>query len=523
MPKALTPGRIAVLVTVFAALAGIALTGGGLFSPGKLNAQQKGHGQFGGVNSHADLSQTCSACHVPPWSGQTMADRCLACHTDVRSQIDGHQSLHGRLANNTQCRNCHTEHKGEHAALTDLAAFDHNCAAFALTGRHASVECGACHTSGTHKGTAATCAGCHAEPKAHPGKFGTDCAKCHATADWHATSFSSGGGNPGSTFDHSKTAFPLTGHHVSVDCKKCHVNNTFKGTSTSCVSCHAEPTVSTHKFGTDCKKCHTPATWRLASFPTGGPGGAFDHDKTAFKLTGKHTTVACAQCHKDNTFKGTPMTCVSCHAEPKVHKGSKLGTDCARCHTTGSWSGATLGDYKHTFPVAHGRKNRGAGACNVCHNKADTYATYTCYGCHEHTPEKVARQHKKLANIENCAKCHKGGRGRERAGADFPGDELFASCPADGCALALGAPVGNRTLDESLLFALSARDRTDEPGRSSRSVIRPTATPEPSLTQRFGWPADAGRSRRATDPFWTFRDSCVDSLTLPTVEYQLRQ
>src|SRR5437879_3020674 len=98
MPKALhlTPGRIAVVVTVGAVVVGVALSGGGMFSPGKLNAQSKGGVQLGGVSSHAELGGKCSACHVSPWSGQTMADRCMACHTDIRGQIDGHQPLHGR-------------------------------------------------------------------------------------------------------------------------------------------------------------------------------------------------------------------------------------------------------------------------------------------------------------------------------------------------------------------------------------------------------------------------------------------
>jgi hypothetical protein len=437
MPKVLhlTPGRIAVLVTMCAVVAGIALTGGGMFSPGKLNAQPKGTVQRGGVYSHAELGGKCSACHVPPWSGQTMADRCMACHTDVRGQIDAHQPLHGRLANNTQCRTCHTEHKGEQATITDLATFDHECTAFALTGKHTSVDCQKCHTSGTYKGTSATCVGCHAEPKAHLGQFGTDCSKCHATNNWRTASFpATAGTGSSSVFDHSRTAFPLTGHHTTLDCKKCHVNNAFKGTPTSCVSCHAEPKIHLGKFGAVCSKCHTTTTWHLASIPTGGPGAAFDHDLTAFKLTGKHTTVACVQCHRDNKFKGTSTACVSCHAEPKVHAGSKIGTDCAKCHTTTTWTGATLGDFKHTFPITHGRKNRAASSCKTCHEKADTYATYTCYGCHEHNPAKVARQHKNVANLDNCVKCHKGGRKRGMAAADFAGDELFAGRPADLCA-----------------------------------------------------------------------------------------
>jgi hypothetical protein len=186
MPKTLhlTPGQITLVVTVCAVGAGISATGGSMFSPGTLNAHPVVRASLGGVNSHAELGGKCSACHVPPWSAQTMADRCLECHSDVRSQIEAHQPLHGKFANSTQCRNCHTEHKGERAALTDLSTFDHDCAAFALTGKHRSVECNSCHTSGAHKGTPTTCAGCHAEPQVHKGRFGKDCANCHTTDDW---------------------------------------------------------------------------------------------------------------------------------------------------------------------------------------------------------------------------------------------------------------------------------------------------------------------------------------------------
>ena len=539
MPKALhlTPGRIAVVVTVCAVVAGVALTGGGMFSPGKLNTQPRSSAGLGGVRSHAELGGKCSACHAPPWSGPTMADRCMACHTDVRGQIDAHQTLHGRLANNTQCRNCHTEHKGEHAALTDLGAFDHNCAAFALTGKHTTVECKSCHTSGTYKGTPASCVGCHAEPKAHLGQFGTDCAKCHATATWRTASFAATAGVGGSAFDHSRTAFPLTGHHTSVDCKKCHVDNRFKGTPTSCVSCHVEPKVHLGKFGTDCKKCHATETWKLASLPTGGPGAAFDHSHTAFPLTGHHTSVDCKKCHVDNKFKGTPTTCVSCHAEPKVHAGSKLGNDCNKCHTTTAWTGATLGDFKHTFPIHHGRKNRGNSLCTTCHAAADAYKTHTCYGCHEHNPAKVARQHKNVANIDNCVTCHRGGRKKGVAAAELPGDELFASCPAGG---SVSDDAGVRCPhDASLLLTFHANtgsdDRLDELlGRLARTVGRqpvgrptfgggahPVFASRPKFdhatiaTRSTDRPqeqplvssADTGRFDRLTDPFSKFRES----------------
>jgi hypothetical protein len=136
-----------------------------------------------------------------------------------------------------------------------------------------------------------------------------------------------------------------------------------------------------------CRNCHTEHKGEYAAITD---LSNFDHDCAAFALTGKHKSVACAQCHKDNKFKGTPTTCVSCHAEPTIHAGSKLGTDCAKCHTTTTWTGGTLGDFKHSFPITHGG---GGGkkpkACAMCHKPADQFKTYTCYECHRQKQQSL--------------------------------------------------------------------------------------------------------------------------------------
>jgi hypothetical protein len=65
-------------------------------------------------------------------------------------------------------------------------------------------------------------------------------------------------------------------------------------------------------YGTNCTQCHTPDNWKKARF---------DHDLSVFRLTGAHVNVACAKCHANNVFKGTPQTCAACHPEPQVHRG----------------------------------------------------------------------------------------------------------------------------------------------------------------------------------------------------------
>ena len=92
------------------------LGGGGLFSPGELNAERGA--VLGGVASHAELAGRCGACHAAPWSGSTMNELCLRCHADLRAQLADTASLHGSLADAADCRACHSEHAGPAASPT---------------------------------------------------------------------------------------------------------------------------------------------------------------------------------------------------------------------------------------------------------------------------------------------------------------------------------------------------------------------------------------------------------------------
>lgn len=46
--------------------------------------------------------------------------------------------------------------------------------------------------------------------------------------------------------------------------------------------------------------------------------------------------------------------------------------------------------------------------CVTCH-KGGVYSTYTCYGCHEHTPAKIRAEHEEegIRDFENCVECHR--------------------------------------------------------------------------------------------------------------------
>jgi len=39
------------------------------------------------------------------------------------------------------------------------------------------------------------------------------------------------------------------------------------------------------------------------------------------------------------------------------------------------------------------------------------YSRYTCYSCHEHTPDNIRREHIKegISKYDNCVECHSSG------------------------------------------------------------------------------------------------------------------
>ena len=102
-------GTLTALCTLTAVAVVLGAGGQQMFSPGELNAQSRGVQPVGGVMSHAQLSNNCAACHAPPWGSETMADRCLNCHSGVRAQIEGRKAMHGLLPDGRDCRACHSE------------------------------------------------------------------------------------------------------------------------------------------------------------------------------------------------------------------------------------------------------------------------------------------------------------------------------------------------------------------------------------------------------------------------------
>jgi hypothetical protein len=397
-------GLMAVLLTLLL-LAGLGMARGGeMFSPGELNAQAGGR-TLGGVQSHAGTGGQCVTCHSAPWQAQTLAENCLACHTELTIDPQNFHSVMLAQSQSQGCTGCHTDHRGSDAALTslDLADFPHLSVGFSLQAHHKTAQgvdftCVNCHTSDLSQFDPKTCAGCHAQIdpayiQEHTLAFGLECLTCHDGADRY-----------GGSFDHNLLKFQLTGRHSEVSCAECHAGARsvidLQSAPQDCFDCHAQDDAHQGKFGQDCVVCHSPEDWEQASF---------DHARATFQLTGAHVNVECSGCHVNNVFKGTPQDCVGCHADPEFHAGL-FPTECAACHTTAAWSPAQF-NQAHTFPINHGEG--GPSTCKTCHS--ERLNAYTCYGCHEHNPAEIAAKHREegISDFTDCMSCHPSGQGEE--------------------------------------------------------------------------------------------------------------
>ncbi|HVU48795.1 MAG TPA: hypothetical protein VHD85_21895 [Terracidiphilus sp.] len=322
------------------------------------------------TGAHATLP--CTACHVNNVFAGTPAS-CYGCHASDFN--NSNNPPHVQLGLPHDCGTCHSTSDWLNAK------FDHTVYAhYPLTGAHATLACTQCHVNNNYVSTPTACYSCHqadftgtTNPNHVAAGFPTDCSQCHTTTAWSP-----------STFDHSTTKFPLTGAHITVPCTQCHTNNNYTTLPTDCYGCHQADFNGTNNpphvssgFPTDCTVCHNTSSWTNATF---------NHNNTAFPLTGAHTTVACAQCHTNNNYTTLPTACYGCHqadftgTNNPAHVASGFPTDCTLCHTTSAWSPSTF-NHASVFPLTGAHATV---ACAQCHtNNNYTTLPTTCYGCHQ--------------------------------------------------------------------------------------------------------------------------------------------
>jgi hypothetical protein len=354
----------------------------------------------------------CESCHK---GGEFRSGSvaCISCHQKDYAATTAPN--HAAAGFPTNCDGCHrpSDNSWHGGSAASGAGFDHN-AVFPLTGVHAMATCTACHKNGVYKGTTRECVGCHQadynrtqNPNHAAAGFSTACEMCHRASDPSFKGASAGGAG----FNHN-AVFPLVGVHATQACGVCHKNNVYKGTSRDCVGCHlndynrtTNPNHAASNFSTACDTCHRPTDTQW------GGGTGFNHN-SVFALVGVHATQACATCHVNNVFKGTPRDCVGCHlpqynaTRSPSHVAANFPTTCDSCHraTDTRWQGATF-NHNSVFALVGVHATQ---ACTACHvNNVYRGTSRECVGCH--LPQYNATRspsHIAAGFPTTCATCH---------------------------------------------------------------------------------------------------------------------
>lgn len=337
------------------------------------------------VESHAEVEADCDKCHSA-FEKDRQNELCVACHEDVGKDILRQRGFHGgtpRVAG-TDCKHCHTDHKGRDADIVrlDPDTFDHALTEFPLMGSHAGVACAGCHApEEKYRDAPSQCVDCHKADEPHKGRLGTECATCHDENRWQDASF-----------DHDTTDFPLKGKHVETRCEQCHVNDRYENTATACIACHGLDDVHAGRHGERCDTCHSPAGWNES---------AFDHDReTDFPLVGRHRVTRCDACHSGDFHDDTKgKTCFACHEKDDEHRG-RNGEKCAECHSPRGWVKLDFDHARDTEFVLRGK--HAEIVCESCHtgHTFDQKLETSCYACHRFQDSHQG------ALGQDCAECH---------------------------------------------------------------------------------------------------------------------
>ncbi len=197
------------------------------------------------------------------------------------------------------------------------------------------IKCENCHEVFSKKKQTRLCRQCHEEVdkdiKAEKGFHGRipninkiECNACHTDHKGRNIDIVK---LDKQTFDHDKTDFNLKGKHQFIACDSCHQQKKYRDTSSQCYSCHKQSDIHHGRLGKKCQQCHSSESWLAAEF---------DHEKTDFKLRGKHKKTNCNNCHINQEYKKTPTQCHQCHITKDIHNGI-FGKKCGDCHNTKQW------------------------------------------------------------------------------------------------------------------------------------------------------------------------------------------
>lgn len=259
-------------------------------------------------------------------------------------------NAHGGFVSDMDCSACHTTSGWQLAATAGKSGFDHDRTGFPLRAAHAQSSCGKCHTGkrsppttceGCHRDphqgrNDGTCAECHTATawsdtntlEQHrrtrmplTGRHATlDCSACHKRSGERVFS------------------------DLPADCYSCHraryhdasVHPTHDGSA------------GTPPFSRSCGSCHTTIAWApavtdpnsLAMRTSSTMARTGEHDAFFVLTSGSHRTTECAACHTDQR-RTQLVRCDGCHRDVELRQQhrtavSRNATACLRCHPRGA-------------------------------------------------------------------------------------------------------------------------------------------------------------------------------------------
>lgn len=327
--------------------------------------------RFALAGRHAEAK--CADCHRTAAYKDTPR-QCLACH---RKDDDGTRGHRGRFGE--RCDSCHG------VRAWKPSTFQHDGETnFVLRGRHRAAACTACHSGWLYRDkTGSACIDCHRKDDAHKGSLGSECQACHGERDWKETG----------RFDHDRTRFALLGAHRGTRCEACHRDGRYRDTPTACVACHRGDDAHEGSLGERCDACHGERDWKDTA--------RFDHDRSRFRLLGRHRDTRCTDCHRDARHRATPRECIACHRKDDRHEGT-LGAACEGCHGEQDWKRTARFDHARTRFVLRGAHAAASVKCGDCHANLRSYrdTARECAACHR----KDDRHEAQLGT--RCESCH---------------------------------------------------------------------------------------------------------------------
>lgn len=255
--------------------------------------------------------------------------------------------VHGGFVDDMDCSACHTTTGWKLATSAGASGFDHDRTGFPLRGQHGRATCTGCHTTakpartceGCHRDVHEgrhdeTCAECHTAVAWNDvdalaqhrrtrmpltGKHATlDCTACH------------------------KRQVARTFADVPADCYACHRDRYHDR------AIHPTHDGSTGEapFSRACGECHQTSAWtpaftdpstlsRMAIARSG------DHDRWFVLSSGSHRGASCGSCHVDPR-RTASLRCDGCHDAASLRRQHRTGVrtaasqGCLSCHPRGA-------------------------------------------------------------------------------------------------------------------------------------------------------------------------------------------